>query len=102
MAVIILTLRIRSRDIHDSNGYRITGTHYYGSVLTFLRCITVGGISLVHVYLHFGHVCRAFQYRCMIDCNMDANGVTPMPVAIITACWALNMWLDGAPYGPTK
>lgn len=59
--------------------------------LTFLRCITVGGISLAHVYLHFGHVCRAFQYRCMIDCNMEANGVTPMPVAIITACWARNM-----------
>ena len=32
---------------------------------------------------------------------MEANGVTPMPAAISTACSAWKMWLDGAPYGPS-
>lgn len=68
---------------------------------TFRRCITVCGISLDHSKLQRGHVWRAFQYRCMIDCKIEANGVTPIPVAIKTACWARNIWLDGAPYGPS-
>lgn len=59
--------------------------------LTFRRFIIVGGISLAHENLHFGQQCRAFQYLCIIDCNIEANGVTPIPVAINTACWARNI-----------
>lgn len=68
---------------------------------TLRRFIILCGISLDHSKLHRGQVCRAFQYRCIIDCKIEANGVTPIPVAIRTACWARNMWLDGAPYGPS-
>lgn len=60
-------------------------------LLTLRKFITVGGISLAQENLHFGQQCRAFQYLCMIDCSIDANGVTPIPVAIRTACWALNI-----------
>jgi len=62
----------------------------------------VGGISLAQENEHFGHVCLAFQYRCIIDCSIEAKGVTPIPVAINTACCARKMWLEGAPYGPSK
>ncbi|KYQ56502.1 hypothetical protein ALC60_04579 [Trachymyrmex zeteki] len=53
-------------------------------------CI-LGGISLAQENEHFGQVCLAFQYRCIIDCNIEAKGVTPIPVAIKTACCARKM-----------
>lgn len=37
----------------------------------------------------------------MIDCRMEANGVTPIPVPTKTACCALKMCVDGAPKGPS-
>ena len=40
-------------------------------------------------------------HLCMMDCSMDAKGVTPMPVATRTACSAAKMALDGAPCGPS-
>ena len=66
-------------------------------ILTFLKFMTECGMSEVQEWSHFGQLCLAFQYLCIIDCKMEAKGVTPMPVAMSTACWALKMWLDGAP-----
>jgi len=66
-------------------------------LFTFRKFITVGGISLAQENEHFGQVCLAFQYRCIIDCKIEAKGVTPIPVAIKTACCARKIWLDGAP-----
>lgn len=53
---------------------------------TFRKFMTVIGISLAHENWHFGQVCLAFQYLCIIDCRIEAKGVTPIPVAISTAC----------------
>lgn len=74
----------------------------YQISFTLRKFMTVAGMSLAQANLHLGQQWRAFQYRCMMDCKMEANGVTPIPVAISTACWARNMWLEGAPYGPSK
>ena len=41
------------------------------------------------------------SYLCMRDCRIEANGVTPMPVATKTACSALSKSLEGAPNGPS-
>ena len=38
---------------------------------------------------------------CMMDCRMEAKGVTPIPVPMSTACWAWKMRLVGAPNGPS-
>lgn len=58
---------------------------------TLRRFMIVGGISLDHSKLQRGQQWRAFQYRCMIDWRIEANGVTPMPVAIRMACCAWKM-----------
>ena len=34
-------------------------------------------------------------------CSMEANGVTPIPAPISTACSAWKMWKEGEPYGPS-
>ena len=34
-------------------------------------------------------------------CSMEANGVTPMPAPIRTACSAWKMCKEGVPYGPS-
>ena len=34
-------------------------------------------------------------------CSMEANGVTPIPAPIRTACSAWKMCVDGVPYGPS-
>ena len=38
----------------------------------------------------------------MIDCKIEAYGVTPMPVPIKTACFDLKICDAGAPYGPSR
>ena len=68
--------------------------------LTFFKLKTECNSSL-HWNSHLGQFLLTFQYRCIIDWRMDANGVTPMPVPISTACSARNMLLDGAPNGPS-
>ncbi len=35
-----------------------------------------------YLWLQFGHCCRDSRWRCMMDCRMEENGVTPIPVAI--------------------
>ena len=57
--------------------------------------------SAFHVWLQLGHFFLLSQYLCIIDCKIEENGVTPIPVAIKTACFALNMLLAGAPNGPS-
>ncbi len=37
----------------------------------------------------------------MTDCKMEENGVTPIPVAMSTACLALKKLEAGAPKGPS-
>ena len=37
-----------------------------------------------------------------MDCRMEENGVTPIPVATKTACSARNILEAGAPNGPSK
>ena len=37
----------------------------------------------------------------MMDCRMEAKGVTPMPVPMSTACCAWKIRLVGAPKGPS-
>ena len=51
-----------------------------------------------HAWLQLGHCFLDSQYLCIIDCKIEANGVTPIPVATKTA-WStpLNMALLGAP-----
>ena len=58
-------------------------------------------MSSFHFQLHFGHSLLMSLYRCIRDCRMDENGVTPIPVAINTACSARKMLLAGAPKGPS-
>ena len=38
----------------------------------------------------------------MMDWRMEEKGVTPMPVAMRTACSALKMSVAGAPKGPSR
>ena len=37
----------------------------------------------------------------MTLCNIEANGVTPIPAPIITAWLTLKILEDGDPYGPS-
>ena len=43
----------------------------------------------------------AVSHLCMMDCRMEAKGVTPMPVPMSTACCAWKIRLVGAPKGPS-
>ncbi len=40
-------------------------------------------------------------HLCMMDCRIDENGVTPIPVATMTACLARKKFEAGAPKGPS-
>ena len=51
---------------------------------TFLRLPRFDKSS-VHRWLQLGHDCFFSQYRRMMDCSMDENGVTPIPVPTKTA-----------------
>ena len=51
----------------------------------------------VHWWLQPGQVFLFSQNLHMMDCRMEANGVTPIPVAMRTACRARNTLLAGAP-----
>ena len=55
---------------------------------TFLSLKTESGTSLHHVMLQFGHVTREAKYFIIMDCRMEAKGVTPIPVPMRTACSA--------------
>lgn len=55
---------------------------------TFFSFRIVEGNSLIQQLLHFGQICLACLKRFIILCNMEANGVTPIPVPISTACSA--------------
>ena len=58
-------------------------------------------MSSFHFRLHLGHSLLISLYRFIMDCKMAENGVTPIPVAISTACSARKMLLAGAPNGPS-
>ena len=58
-------------------------------------------MSSFHFRLHLGHSLLISLYRFIMDCKMAENGVTPIPVAISTACSARKMLLAGAPKGPS-
>ena len=58
-------------------------------------------MSSFHFRLHLGHSLLISLYRCIMDCKIAENGVTPIPVAINTACSARKMLLAGAPNGPS-
>ena len=72
----------------------------YVAYLTFVRRNSLSTSSF-HLWLHLGQVFLLSQNLHMMDCRMEANGVTPMPVAMSTACWARNTLLAGAPKGPS-
>ena len=70
-------------------------------MLTFLRLpITESSLS-DHWCWQLGHFCFTCLYLCVIDCRIEANGVTPIPVPTSTACSALYMLLEGDPKGPS-
>ena len=58
-------------------------------------------MSSFHLKLHLGHSRFMDLYRYIIDCKIAEKGVTPIPVAIKTACSARKMLLAGAPNGPS-
>ena len=70
---------------------------------TFLRFCAADDEAMpsFQLNLHLGHSLLILLYRCIIDCKIEENGVTPIPVAIKTACWARKMLLEGAPNGPS-
>ena len=68
-------------------------------LITFLRVFSL--ISLYHSCSHFGQWANDFLYLNHRLWRILANGVTPIPPAIKTACSELNIRLDAVPNGPS-
>ncbi|KAH9528183.1 hypothetical protein DERF_002150 [Dermatophagoides farinae] len=65
--------------------------------LTFRHPYSLHGTRSVQLWLHNGQW-RVFSIcRYMMLCSIDANGVTPIPVATKTACSLSKMLDEGAP-----
>ena len=71
-------------------------------ILTFCNFLSEYGIFPTHEYEQFGHECDACWYRNIMVFKIDANGVTPIPHDIKTACSASEKSVDGVPYGPFR
>ena len=69
--------------------------------VTFLRHMRSSGMLSNQECWQEGQVLLLALNRCMTDCKIDANGVTPMPAPINTACSAWKIALVGVPYGPS-
>ncbi len=70
--------------------------------LTFLSFITFLGISPYQTCLQEGHCRLEMLYFCATLWSMEANGVTPIPLPINTACSVSNTSRVPVPNGPSR